>query len=163
MVFVSELATEDLFEYITKHRIRYETQEAFIILFKVLSAIDWLHSHKYIHRDIKPENFLIFGKQIKLIDFEFTSYCGENLYLESRIRSGTKRYLPPELLTKQISYKIYYTSDSYSFAKSFQMVEKMIQPDKLDIFYDLLQTMLIEDPLQRMYISNAKNKVKQMI
>ena len=163
MVFISELATQDLFEYITKDRKYYETQQAFIILFKVLSAIDWLHSHKYIHRDIKPENFLIFNKQIKLIDFEFTTYCGENLYLESRIRSGTKRYLPPELSTKQISYKVYYTSDSYSFAKSFQMLERMIQPNKLYIFYNLLEAMLIEEPLKRMYISEAKNKVKQMI
>ena len=122
-----------------------------------------MHYLEYLHRDIKPENFLIFNKQIKLIDFEFTSYCGENLYLESRIRSGTKRYLPPELSTKQRSYKIYYTSDSYSFAKSFQMLECMIQPDKIYMFYNLLETMLIEDPLQRMYISNAKNKVKQMI
>lgn len=69
------------------------------IIFKMMSAIQYLHGNDIAHCDIKPENFLLFddnplNPDVRLSDFGLakTIARGET----SNETSGTWEYLPPE-------------------------------------------------------------------
>ena len=82
--------------------------DASIIIKKVLSAVEYLHSKQICHRDIKPENIMISKENdlssIKIIDFGLSvqhfNYLSHNDYC------GTFIYMAPE----QIEKKLYYLS-----------------------------------------------------
>ena len=82
--------------------------DASIIIKKVLSAVEYLHSKQICHRDIKPENIMISKENdlnsIKIIDFGLSvqhfNYLSHNDYC------GTFIYMAPE----QIEKKLYFFS-----------------------------------------------------
>ena len=82
--------------------------DASIILGKVISAVEYLHSKQICHRDIKPENIMISKendlKSIKIIDFGLSAQHFN--YLSNNDYCGTLIYMAPE----QIEKKLYYLS-----------------------------------------------------
>ncbi len=41
-----------------------------LIMFQILSGVDFLHSHRIVHRDLKPQNLLVTEDgNVKLTDF----------------------------------------------------------------------------------------------
>jgi calcium-dependent protein kinase len=77
--------------------------EASNLMYKLLHAINHLHSEKISHRDIKPENILYKSEapnsDIKIIDFGLSSKFGE---FEEKMHTvvGTPYYVAPEVLEK---------------------------------------------------------------
>ena len=163
---ISELANSDLFD-IVKHHLNNNTFDDDIIthIYNALKAIAWLHKQGFIHRDIKMENFLLFNHTVKLIDFEFTLYAGERQYTTSRCRAGTIPYLPPELGVKLKQYHVYYTSDSFSFAKSFLVSLQLIEQGHLQrqIYQRVFKPMLRNSPRSRPYIKDSREIMKQTL
>ena len=82
--------------------------DASIIIGKVLSAVEYLHSMHICHRDIKPENIMISKENdlesIKIIDFGLSAQHFN--YLTNNDYCGTFIYMAPE----QIEKKLYYHS-----------------------------------------------------
>ena len=141
MYFVSELGHCDLYEYVKQQKFT-TTQTAFELTLQAASALQWLHNQGCIHRDIKLENYLLFPRNtLKLIDFEFTIYCGLKGNAINPQRVGTKRYLAPELIKQYKSpflkeYKFTPACDAYAFGKSFQMIHFIITPDYQKLFLE---------------------------
>ena len=68
-----------------------------VIFRQILQGIQHCHESRICHRDIKLENILIDGEeQVRLIDFGFSSKCGERL----RNFCGTPPYMAPEITAK---------------------------------------------------------------
>jgi serine/threonine protein kinase len=62
----------NLDEYIEENGVLTEKESA-IVLYQILSSVQYLHELGIAHRDIKPENILINeDKEIKLIDFNIS-------------------------------------------------------------------------------------------
>jgi len=61
-------------------------------------ALSYMHSKGFIHRDIKPENILMIADEIKLADFGWSIYAGEN---KRKTYCGTVDYLCPEIVNKK--------------------------------------------------------------
>ena len=82
--------------------------DASLIIGKVLSAVEYLHSMHICHRDIKPENIMISKENdlssIKIIDFGLSAQHFN--YLSNNDYCGTFIYMAPE----QIEKKLYFYS-----------------------------------------------------
>ena len=71
VIIVMEYLPFDLREAIVTHQMRNLTEDHIVvILFNLLSAVEFLHSAGLMHRDLKPANILINSScQVKLCDF----------------------------------------------------------------------------------------------
>ena len=91
-----------------KEHHKISENDASIIIGKVLSAVEYIHSKQICHRDIKPENIMISKENdlssIKIIDFGLSAQHFN--YLSNNEYCGTFIYMAPE----QIEKKLYYYS-----------------------------------------------------
>lgn len=90
----------ELFDYIVKRGYLNEL-EASGLVFKISSAIAYMHENNIVHRDLKPENLLLTKEsadaEVKIIDF------GLSKVMETSTASsylGTKGYLAPEIMQR---------------------------------------------------------------
>lgn len=72
-------------------------------MYKICSAVNYLHSLKFCHRDLKPENFLMTSSdanaEVKIIDFGLaTKFKGADTF---HYIVGTPYYIAPEVLCKK--------------------------------------------------------------
>ena len=90
-----------------KKRDKISEEEASIILKKILSAIEYLHSKQICHRDIKPENIMLSEENdlnsIKIIDFGLSAQNFDLLI--NNDYCGTYIYMAPELIEKKLYFK----------------------------------------------------------
>ncbi|KAL5010745.1 hypothetical protein ScPMuIL_013050 [Solemya velum] len=96
----------ELLERIRKKK-NFTEPEASEIMWKLVQAVDYMHSHGVVHRDLKPEN-LIFeneseGAEIKIVDFGFARLNTENQKL--RTPCFTLPYAAPEVLRQAMTNK----------------------------------------------------------
>ena len=91
-----------------KGKQKIKEEEASVILSKVLSAVEYMHSKHICHRDIKPENIMFSEENnlssIKIIDFGLSAQ--QFNYLTNNEYCGTFIYMAPE----QIEKKLYHYS-----------------------------------------------------
>ena len=165
MYFVSELAVCDLYEYVTQQQFK-TTHAAFELTLQAASALQWLHKYRFIHRDIKLENFLLFsGNKLKLIDFEFTIYCGYTGNVTNPLRVGTKKYIAPEIVKQYKNpflqeYTFSQACDAYAFGKSFQIMHIIITKNYQQTFLEnITKPLLRDEPCLR---TNMKRTVRKL-
>lgn len=96
---VTEICTGgDLLDYLLK-KVLLSEEIVVSIIFKALSAINYLHGLNICHRDIKPENFLLVNEEedaeIKLVDFGMSNFVGHN---GLNTFAGTPYYIAPEVI-----------------------------------------------------------------
>ncbi|CBX25209.1 cyclin-dependent kinase [Caenorhabditis elegans] len=73
------------------------------IIYQLLEALKFCHSHKCIHRDVKPENiFLTRNDQVKLGDFGFARIINTTEMYTDYV--ATRWYRSPELLVGDVQY-----------------------------------------------------------
>jgi calcium-dependent protein kinase len=80
---------------------QFSEQEASKIMKKIISAVQFMHSHNIAHRDLKPENFMFENEspeaEIKLIDFGLAKKFTHTATLNTFV--GTPAYCAPEVLS----------------------------------------------------------------
>jgi len=82
----------------------YSEKDACKVVYKVLDAIQYLHSMNIAHRDLKPENLLLKADDdthVMLSDFGLSRILGEESLMSTAC--GTPYYVAPEVV-KAISY-----------------------------------------------------------
>lgn len=68
------------------------------IVWDLVSALYYLHSHRVLHRDLKPQNILLDTKNhAKLCDFGFARNMSTGTHVLTSIK-GTPLYMAPELI-----------------------------------------------------------------
>ena len=155
-----------------------ETVKA-LIMFQLLSAVNYCHSMKIMHRDLKPENILIEQKtsngiyNIKLIDFGTAKFV---INVQTQI-TGSPHFIAPEVLNAKYTEKcdlwsigvILYVlfKGAYPFeGKSRAQIFEHIKQGKYDLkskpfdrvsskAKDLIQKLLKVDPTERISASRA--------
>nr|BAN39673.1 protein kinase domain containing protein [Entamoeba histolytica] len=101
-----------LFSRVSKCESGIPEVEARWVIYQVVSALYYLHSHCIAHRDIKPENILMVGDAgltCRLGDFGFAK-CFQNEPLKTPC--GTQDYAAPEILMGATEYS--YQVDMWS-------------------------------------------------
>ena len=87
-------------------REKINEEEASIIIQKILSAINYLHSKQICHRDIKPQNVMLSRENdltsIKIIDFGLSAQNFDKLINNNYC--GTFIYMAPELIEKKLYF-----------------------------------------------------------
>ena len=102
------LPGKSLFERIRDAQSGLPEVEARWIMYQVVSALYFLHTHCIAHRDIKPENILLLGDEgltCRVGDFGFAK-CFQNDPLKTAC--GTPEYAAPEILmgAPEYSYQV---------------------------------------------------------
>ena len=80
-----EYQPQDLKKVISEANEGFKLSEkhTIIIMYNLLTAINYIHSANIIHRDLKPANVLIdFECQIKICDFGLSRSCTEEQQIE---------------------------------------------------------------------------------
>jgi len=100
LFIVTELVTGgELFDKIVELG-SYSEKDAAILVAKIVSAIDYLHSLGIVHRDLKPENLLLKDAQtvheVKLADFGLSKIVSQQVIMQTAC--GTPGYVAPEIL-----------------------------------------------------------------
>ncbi|KAI8846103.1 kinase-like domain-containing protein [Chytridium lagenaria] len=100
---VMELVTGgELFDEIVKIG-KYTEADAAHIVYKILLAIDYLHTEGIAHRDLKPENLLLSDRtsqaKIMISDFGLSKIFSDDEVM--RTACGTPGYVAPEVLKRQ--------------------------------------------------------------
>ncbi|XP_044264417.1 serine/threonine-protein kinase fused [Tribolium madens] len=100
IVVVTEFAQKELNTVLGKEGYLSE-ERATPIIWDLVSALNYLHSHRVLHRDLKPQNILIDSKnRAKLCDFGFARNMSTGTHVLTSIK-GTPLYMAPELIEEQ--------------------------------------------------------------
>jgi len=99
---VTELVTGgELFDKIVEQG-SYSERDAAVLVSKMVSAIQYLHSRGIVHRDLKPENLLLKSPnsltEIKIADFGLSKIIGPDNMVRMLTACGTPSYVAPEVL-----------------------------------------------------------------
>eukprot|EP00904_Undaria_pinnatifida_P009768 jgi/Undpi1/5921/HiC_scaffold_2.g01195.m1 len=91
----------DLFDRIVEKGV-YAEDLAQELLFRVLTAVNYLHSQDIVHRDLKPENILLVGRDndvdVKITDFGLAKRANKE---GLKTFCGTPQYFAPEVLKRR--------------------------------------------------------------
>jgi len=89
---------QELFKHI-EQKVKFTEQEAASIIYKIIEALNHIHSLGIVHRDLKPENIMIDDEgNPKLLDFGLSKNTqGNSLLLKSVV--GSKLFMAPEMLS----------------------------------------------------------------
>lgn len=144
------------------------------VLLQLLKALSHIHSQNVIHRDIKPENIMFdrkVGGKVKLIDFGLACHADKN----DNQQVGTPYFIAPEIIKENYGKEC----DIWSLGiVVYQMVtgtlpfkgnnkkelfkairwQDVYYPEYLsDNLIDLLSSMLVKNPKQRITAQEAIN------
>jgi len=100
LYIVTEVVTGgELFDRIVEKG-SYSERDAAVLIKKLVTALEYLHSKNIVHRDLKPENLLLKSPsddtEIKLADFGLSKVLGTEVMMQTAC--GTPGYVAPEIL-----------------------------------------------------------------
>ncbi|KAF5283723.1 hypothetical protein FQA39_LY17220 [Lamprigera yunnana] len=97
IVVITEFAHKELTVVLSKEGYLSESRVQSIV-WDLVSALYYLHSHRVLHRDLKPQNILLDLKnKAKLCDFGFARNMSTGTHVLTSIK-GTPLYMAPELI-----------------------------------------------------------------
>eukprot|EP00043_Microstomoeca_roanoka_P005124 m.53730 g.53730 ORF g.53730 m.53730 type:complete len:497 (-) comp12819_c1_seq1:195-1685(-) len=164
----------ELFEYI-RHHGRLSENESRRFFQQIISGVDYCHRHMVVHRDLKPENLLLDeDRNVKIADFGLSNImtdgdflktsCGSPNYASPEVISG-KLYVGPEvdvwscgvilyvLLCGKLPFHDNYVPRLFKKILSGEYRRpEHISPEARD----LLEKMLVVDPLHRITVDQIK-------
>jgi serine/threonine protein kinase len=153
---------------------RLEEDEVAYILHSLLQALGYIHNQGIVHRDIKLGNILVAKDMtVKLADFGMSTKCRPDEELLSMC--GTPNYLAPEILTRDgynkeidiwsLGVVIYMLLtgvapfETHCAKETYNRIRKVSYsiPDTLSTdAKDLIQNILVKNPMNRMTISEIQ-------
>lgn len=94
----------DLGRLVDSSKFSFTETDVQYVMFRIMSAVHYLHENKFIHRDIKPPNFLVNEDgDVVLIDFGLARKIGSPGEAMTK-QVVTRWYKPPELLYGDVFY-----------------------------------------------------------
>ena len=167
----------ELFNYIVKKK-RLSEDESSYFFFQLINGIEYIHSKGIAHRDLKPENLLLSkNKILKIIDFGLSNFydgqkrlqtpCGSPCYASPEMVKGKKYdgfnidiWAIGVILFAMLCGYLPFEDDENDTDVLFNEIIR----NKIDYPYflsklslDMLQRILVSDPLQRITIDEIKN------
>jgi calcium-dependent protein kinase len=86
----------DLFNYLEKRKFKISEKKAQNIVYKLCTAIYYLHSIGIVHRDLKPENIMMVDStdesDIKLVDFGLSVILGPGQFCKEGVGTLVRLY-----------------------------------------------------------------------
>lgn len=104
---VTDLCTgKDVFTHCI-NKVKLTEKDICVIIFKIVSAVQYLHEHKIVHRDIKAENIMLesneIDAEIKIIDFGLSKKYNSTQKMHAK--TGTPYYVSPEVINGEYDEK----------------------------------------------------------
>lgn len=137
---IYDIEEDDAYYYIVEEYIRGESLEAYVLHQTTISLnfilqigrqlcdiMGYLHTlpEPVIYQDLKPEHIIVYGNQIKIVDFGTASYIsiGGNPYQQY----GTARYAAPE---KRLGLPCDERTDIYGIGAVLRFLESFLPPEE---------------------------------
>lgn len=167
IVVITEFAHKELTVILSKEGYLPE-ERAQSIVWDLVSALYYLHSHRVLHRDLKPQNILLDQKNnAKLCDFGFARNMSTGTHVLTSIK-GTPLYMAPELVEEHpydhnadlwslgcIIYELLVGTPPFCTTSLLHLI-KMIRHDQVqfpsflsDLCVSFLKGLLQKDPGKR--------------
>eukprot|EP01006_Ploeotia_vitrea_P055583 TRINITY_DN68013_c7_g1_i1.p1 TRINITY_DN68013_c7_g1~~TRINITY_DN68013_c7_g1_i1.p1 ORF type:complete len:678 (+),score=340.85 TRINITY_DN68013_c7_g1_i1:41-2074(+) len=168
------VAGGEMFDYIVRKG-RLEEAKARRLFQQVISGVDYCHVHMVVHRDLKPENLLLDGgNSVKIADFGLSNIMKDGHFLKTSC--GSPNYAAPEVISGNlyagpevdvwscgvILYAILCGSlpfDDENIRILFRKINNGVYsiPSYIsDDARDLIQKMLVVDPMKRITIAQIR-------
>jgi len=165
---VMPLYSTDMYKRLKK-RGTYTEDEAAILIYRLLHAIDYLHAVGIVHRDLKPENILMKREDdntdFVIADFGLSKFASPHEVMN--LPCGTITYVAPEVLRLKGYGKLV---DVWSVGVIAFVILKGCLPfdanDKKGVIYKVLNVkpkISVYDPFWRMMSSQCRDLIKQLL
>ena len=137
---IYDIEEDDAYYYIIEEYVRGESLEAYVLHQTTISLnfilqigrqlcdiMGYLHAlpNPVVYQDLKPEHIIVYGNQIKIVDFGIASYISidGNPYQSY----GTARYAAPE---KRLGLPCDERTDIYGIGVILRFLEQFLPPDE---------------------------------
>jgi len=165
----------ELFDYIVS-RGKLSDNEARKFFQQIISGVEYCHRFMVVHRDLKPENLLLDSdKHVKIADFGLSNVMHDGSFLKTSC--GSPNYAAPEVITGRlyagpevdvwscgvILYALLCGKlpfDEETIPTLFKKIKECsytIPSHVSDLARDLIQRILVVDPLKRATIKDIRN------
>ncbi|CDW78633.1 serine threonine-protein kinase [Stylonychia lemnae] len=175
-ISISELAHQDLQDFVAQRQKKLTTQEISMIFLQIINGLEYTHDQNFIHRDISPQNILVFQDQlIKICDSGLASYgdqssllVGKQDFVAPEIYFGSKNY-NKSIDIWSLGITLYYlcTGSTYCNGELVNAVAREQNHIELPPEHKILQAffdqMIQVDPSKRLSASKIKEDLMNII
>lgn len=159
-LFPTDLRQFDLYQ-------RSPTIKFPIVIFKLVSAVAYLHSYGIIHRDIKPENILFDPTNANPVLADFGLSCSRDCISEYSDRAGTVAFMAPEVAILREKFDV--AVDIWALAVTILVIMYRSYPFRYDAQIHYIDDVFIkvglpeEYDLRKRYLRARKDALKDQI